>query len=228
MLIRLLLSIGFIAVLLALVVLLTDVGRRGLIYAYDEVRPYITQYSSPFCMSELNKQNIEFERVHDQKNGQCRILDAVKVRSIGETSLSSPALMTCGLALSLTEWVGGLNRLSQREFQKSISKLHHHGTYNCRKQRGGSVLSEHAYANGIDVVGFTIGGDYYTFKDDRNKTQTGPFLQKAYEKACSDFALVLGPADDKSHRDHLHLDNGTYLGLTKFKCIAGPTNEKRP
>ena len=136
MLIRLLLSIGFIAVLLALVVLLTDVGRRGLIYAYDEVRPYITQYSSPFCISKLNKENIEFERVQDQKKGQCRILDAVKVRGIGETSLSSPALMTCGLALSLTEWVGGLNRLSQREFQKSIGKLHHHGTYNCRKQRG--------------------------------------------------------------------------------------------
>ena len=37
-----------------------------------------------------------------------------------------------------------------------------------------------------------------------------------------------GKADDESHRDHFHLDNGTYFGLTKFKCIAGPTNEKRP
>jgi len=177
-------------------------------------------------MSNLNKENIEFERVHDQKNGQCRILDAVKVRSVGKTSLSSPALMTCGLALSLTEWVGGLNRLSQREFQKSIGKLHHHGTYNCRKQRGGNALSEHAYANGIDVVGFTIGGDYYTIKDDWNEAQTAPFLQKAYETACSDFALVLGPIDDESHRDHFHLDNGTYFGLTKFKCITGLANEK--
>ena len=205
---------------LILLSLVTETGRRGVIYIYDEVRPFITHYSSPFCMSKLKKENIIFEKVDDQKNGQCRIFDAVRVRRIGETKLSSPALMTCSLALSLNNWIEGLNRLSRQKIDSPIGKLHHQGTYNCRKQRGSPVLSEHAYANGIDIVGLTIGEKYYTIRDDWDEPNIGLFLRKSYDLACSDFALVLGPPDDRSHRDHFHLDNGTYLGLTKLKCIT--------
>ena len=43
----------------------------------------------------------------------------------------------------------------------------HYGTYNCRPIAGTSTLSQHAYANAIDIYGFTLDdGSFYTVIDD--------------------------------------------------------------
>ena len=39
----------------------------------------------------------------------------------------------------------------------------HYGTYNCRPIAGTSTLSQHAFANAIDLYGFTLdSGPFYT------------------------------------------------------------------
>ena len=81
----------------------TEIGTRSAIFLYDELRPFVTRYTTPFCISRLQAKNVNFTQIGDQHTGQCRVLNAVRVRSVEGSRLSKPVIMTCGLALSLTE-----------------------------------------------------------------------------------------------------------------------------
>jgi hypothetical protein len=200
-------------------VLATGFGTRSAIFLYDEVRPFVTRYTAPFCISRLQERDVTFTQLSDQVTGQCRVLNAVKVSVINGTRLSRPATMTCGLALSLSEWVTEINHLSQKHFGDRIKHIQHVGTFNCRQKRNSNGLSEHAYANAIDIKGFTIGEKRYTVTRDWSSPRGGTFLREAFNDACWTFGLALGPQNDRAHSGHFHLDNGTYLGLSKFRCL---------
>ena len=205
--------------LLVVVAILTGPGLRSAIYLYDEVRPFVTRYASPFCMSRLVKRNVQFTKVPEQRNGQCRILNAVKVRKVNGTNLKTPVIMTCGLALSFSEWIADINQLSQSQIGRPIDTIHHGGTYYCRKQRGSRVMSEHGYANGIDIKGFFIGGGLYNVKEHWGQSSRPNLLRGMFGFACSKFGLALGPDNDRNHIDHFHFDNGNYLGLSRIHCL---------
>ena len=197
----------------------TEIGTRSAIFLYDEVRPFVTRYTTPFCISRLQAKNVNFTQIGDQHTGQCRVLNAVRVRSVEGTRLSKPVIMTCGLALSLSEWIADINQISQEQFGQKIDTLHHSGTYNCRRQRSSSVLSEHAYGNAIDINGFTIKERRLSVGKDWRNSYGKPFLRKSFNSACWEFGLVLGPGSDGRHEGHFHLDNGSYFGLSKWRCV---------
>ena len=51
--------------------------------------------------------------------------------------------------------------------------------------------------------------DGASLSEDRGKdTNKGRYLAKAYLSACQFFANVVGPDDNRAHRDHFHLDTG--------------------
>ena len=211
-------TVGVLSLLVA-VAIVTGSGLRFAIYVYDEVRPFVTRYASPFCMSRLEKRDIQFTKLPDQGSGQCRILNAVKVGKFGETNLKTPVIMTCGLALNFSKWVEDINQLSRTHLKSTVDTIHHAGTYNCRKQRGSGVLSEHGYANGIDIRGFNVGGKRYNIKEHWNDPRGMRFLRKALSSACWEFGLALGPQSDHRHLDHFHMDNGNYFGISKVRCM---------
>jgi hypothetical protein len=83
-------------------------------------------------------------------------------------------------------------------------------SYYCRTRnnRTDAKLSEHAFANAIDLSGFTFDaheGIRIVDLPDSN-TSEGRFLAEIRAKACDHFSTVLGPGSDEAHRDHLHLD----------------------
>ena len=43
-------------------------------------------------------------------------------------------------------------------------------------------------------------------------TRKGRYLAEAYSSACRIFTNVVGPDDNKAHRDHFHLDTGIGVG----------------
>ena len=91
----------------------------------------------------------------------------------------------------------------------------HFGTYNCRTIAGRRKLSEHAYANAIDVSGFEFatpsGNVKISIKKDwwRDTPYAGFMHQLVLELAARPdiFRGVLGPGYP-GHDDHLHLDVG--------------------
>ena len=87
-------------------------------------------------------------------------------------------------------------------------------------------MSEHAYANGIDIKGISVGANLYTVKDHWNISKGAGFLRKVFSSACWNFGLALGPQSDYRHLDHFHLDNGTYFGISKVRCIFNKIRDK--
>ena len=151
----------------------------------------------------------------DPKDGPdiCGWKRARWVSARGEARLSPPDItMQCPLAMGVHIWLGELNETALNIFDKKIVKIHHAGTYSCRRQVGNSsgAWSEHAFANAWDITGFTLeNGDVISvLKDwdgDKNKKK---FLRIARSKACDIFRVTLSPDYNEAHRDHFHLDMG--------------------
>jgi hypothetical protein len=83
------------------------------------------------------------------------------------------------------------------------------GSYSCRNVAGTARRSGHATASAIDVSGFVLA-------DGRRITIAGgwssgsaaerEFLRTIHTSACKRFGMVLGPAYNAAHEDHLHLE----------------------
>jgi hypothetical protein len=99
--------------------------------------------------------------------------------------------------------------------EAEVSDLVHYGIYNCRVIAGSSNLSEHAFANAIDIAGLnTAGGVFYTVLDDYEKatpnptTAGGQLLRSFAETLFEDeiFNIILTPDYNDDHADHFHCD----------------------
>ena len=110
--------------------------------------------------------------------------------------------------------------------------LLHMGTYNCRVISGTDTLSEHAFANAIDIYGFEMAtGDYYTLVADweHNTSQpSGQAAQWLYEAAHrwddeDIWNIILTPNYNAAHDNHFHVDKtpgADYLGVADGHCGA--------
>jgi hypothetical protein len=84
------------------------------------------------------------------------------------------------------------------------------GSYSCRPMNhvSGAKLSEHGYANALDVSGFTLAdGRKITVKGGwRGSESEQAYLRAVHRGACRWFTTVLGPNHDRAHHDHFHVD----------------------
>lgn len=85
-------------------------------------------------------------------------------------------------------------------------------TYTCRPIAGrrDRRLSEHAFANAVDIRGFTLeDGRVVTVAQGwRGRREDRAFLRAVRDGACRHFQAVLSPDYNRAHRDHLHFDLG--------------------
>jgi len=132
---------------------------------------------------------------------------------------SAPPLVTCRLALAL----GRLEQLAQEEaarhLQRRIVRLVQGGTYNCRKMVRFDFISEHSYANAIDIREFWLEGgqrlsvrQHFGMLNDPPRTPEARFLRSLATRAFNErlFSVVLTPYWDKLHADHFHFDLARY------------------
>ena len=95
-----------------------------------------------------------------------------------------------------------------------VAAIDHYGAYACRRVygQGEGRVSEHAYANALDVAGFRLrdGRRVTVAADWSDQGEEGRFLRAVRDGACRTFGTVLGPEYNAAHRDHLHLDRGPY------------------
>ena len=121
--------------------------------------------------------------------------------------------MQCPLAVGSYMWLREVNRLATTHFGSELKKVHHVGTYSCRRQNGNSSgqWSEHAFANAWDITGFELedGRMISVLKDWNGSDKTRKkFLRGARDKACKIFRVTLSPDYNAAHRDHFHVDMG--------------------
>jgi hypothetical protein len=132
---------------------------------------------------------------------------------------SSPPLLTCRLALALARLEQVAQEEARRQFGRRIVKLTQGGTYNCRKMVRFDFVSEHSYANAIDLKEFWLEGgrrvrvsEHFGALGRPPATPEAKFLRALARRAFDErlFSVVLTPYYDALHRDHFHLDLARY------------------
>lgn len=161
------------------------------------------------CLDRLTKLGLRFEKRPPVQEGRCSIENPVLLSSLSNGIEIAPAsLMACPVAESLARWMSEVVAPeAERQFQSAPTKLLIGTSYQCRDQRNGAKLSEHALGNGVDVMGFEFAKRSSLVIASHPENSPEANFQSAIQKAaCPIFNTVLGPGSDAAHGDHLHLD----------------------
>lgn len=146
--------------------------------------------------------------------GICGLEEAYYVTALagGTVSVKSRATLNCPMIAALDKWVAeSVQPAAMQRFGARVVEINTMGSYACRRRnhRPGAKLSEHAFANALDIGAFTL-SDGRKLKIvqhwRRGEQQERAFLRETHSGACRYFRTVLGPGSDRSHEDHLHLD----------------------
>lgn len=132
---------------------------------------------------------------------------------------NAPPLVTCRLALALARFEQLAVEEAQAQLGRRVVGFKHLGTYSCRKMVRFDFVSEHSYANAIDIQEITLeGGErlsvarHFGKLDAEALGSRAAFLRSLARRAFDErlFSNVLTPFWDALHRDHLHLDLARY------------------
>jgi hypothetical protein len=121
---------------------------------------------------------------------------------------AAPLYVNCDLAKHLLQLSAILDELG-------IIEVTHIGTYNCRVIAGTTTLSEHAFANAIDLHEFVAADgtvynveQHWEYDTDAPVTPEGRFLydlaQRLYDEWV--FNVILTPSYNEAHYNHFHVD----------------------
>jgi hypothetical protein len=166
------------------------------------------------CIAKMDAIVARYALLPDRDfGGGCSALGSVQLRDIG-TPVTNLGAMTCGLGYAFTAWVqSDLQVPAMGEFGSPVVRVETLGTYNCRNVKGAATdrLSEHAFANAVDVAAFLLKdgrrvGVLAGWNGDQHEAR---FLRSVRASACRRCNTVLSPDYDAAHRDHLHFDMGT-------------------
>lgn len=140
----------------------------------------------------------------------CAELQAIDVARLpAGIALKPSAKINCDMARALAAWSESIVQpAALRNFGQPVSSMVIGASFVCRTQASGTKISEHAFANAIDVTGFNFadGSVYMVGRAAKDTGKQSAFLTEIREKGCAYFNTVLGPGADADHADHLHLD----------------------
>jgi hypothetical protein len=167
------------------------------------------------CSAVLSGSTLDHTALPDNDTGDgCGWQAAVR---IGDARFAPDFTLTCPAAVSLAMWERHvLDPASQARFGQPVARVEHLGSYACRNVRGsggeGSRRSQHASASAFDVAGFRLadGRRIRVLTDWNGKGPEAAFLRDVLGGACHFFDGTLGPDYNAAHRDHFHLDRGSF------------------
>lgn len=150
----------------------------------------------------------------------CGAPQVVVYRGLPEGARFRPTpLVTCGMALALVRFETVLQEEAERELGSRVTSISQAGTYNCREMARFDLVSEHSYANAIDLESFTL-KDGRTVSVERHFGRPGTepgtpesrFLRSLARRLYDEqvFSVVLTEYFDRLHRDHFHFDLARY------------------
>ena len=204
----------------------------------SNTEPYFKAKSEPWrrqtemaCLKNGNIRRASFIREHKSARarsglGAPRICGALRPLEVmatagGAIRLEPRAVLRCPMVPALDHWSREIVQpAAYRIYGEPVVTYKVISSYSCRPRNNkrGAKLSEHGYANAIDIASFKLAsGRKVTLKDGwRSGGQDQEFLRLIHKRACETFTTVLGPNADKHHADHFHLDlarhgkKGTY------------------
>ncbi|HEX6765460.1 MAG TPA: extensin family protein [Polyangiaceae bacterium] len=137
----------------------------------------------------------------------------------GGVRWSSAPLVTCGMALALARFETVLQAESEKYFHQRVVRIEHLGTYACREMARYDWVSEHSYANAIDLSVFQLANGrkisvehYFGRPGSEPKTTESQFLRELANRLYDDeiFSVVVTEFFDSLHHNHFHVDMARY------------------
>ncbi len=180
----------------------------------QQAKPVFVLAAAKQCEAQLRKLNARFTVAKAIKgSGQCGWPRPLKLTALSrQVKVSGDIRVRCEVALALARW--------SKEVVVPSAKLHLgvkkppsvqiSTSYQCRRRnnRKTGKISEHGFANAVDVMGFGFPGGKTQKVADRSGSSKN---QRAFQAAvrggaCAYFTTVLGPTTNASHADHFHFD----------------------
>jgi len=132
-----------------------------------------------------------------------------------QIALSSPVTTNCAMSGALADWVADVDAYANAALDARLDVLNTGTSMMCRNRNGGDegFVSEHGFANALDIVGFTLADGRSIGVEADWMPATAPegkLLRQAHGAACGLFTTVLGPEANAEHEDHLHVDLGCH------------------
>ncbi|MEK1889502.1 MAG: extensin family protein [Phyllobacterium sp.] len=155
--------------------------------------------------------------------GMCGERSPLKITTIGKDNpvkLAAAITTNCAMAGSLATWVVEIQKEAQKDFGADIESITTGSDYQCRKVNNGHKgrVSEHAFANAVDIVAFKFKNGKGTELGSgwKGAPEEQTFWRALHKASCDRFMTVIGPDGDAAHQGNLHLD----LGCHGKKCEA--------
>jgi hypothetical protein len=132
---------------------------------------------------------------------------------------NAPPTLTCRMALALARFEELAQEQALAHLGQRIARFKHLGTYSCRKMVRFDFVSEHSYANAIDIEEILLDNGLrlsvkknFGALDAPPATRAARFLRSLARRAFDErlFSTVLTPFWDNLHHDHFHLDLARY------------------
>ena len=163
------------------------------------------------CLDRLAKLGVTMEPMPPIAAGACGAEHPFRMTKLPDGVAAAPAAQVgCPVAEALARWVLEVVEPEAEKHLKLVPKKVLIGTsYECRGQNrdGAAKLSEHAFANAVDLMGFAFAKRApYTVGFPPAGSPEAAFQSAIQKGACAHFTTVLGPGSDAAHGDHLHLD----------------------
>ncbi|WP_245866536.1 extensin family protein [Oceaniglobus roseus] len=185
--------------------------RTNVIRAGFARQPKITYGKGAIC-GDPGIEGRKMSPIGGRLNG-CGIEDPVQLTAVSGVTLTTPATVDCTTAKALKSWVDrGVTPVVGR-LGGGVAKLRVAASYVCRGRNNvkGAKLSEHGKGRAIDISAIVLrnGAELSVLKGWRNPDHAA-MMKTMHRAACGPFGTVLGPAADRHHQDHFHLDTARY------------------
>jgi hypothetical protein len=181
--------------------------------------------SLPDCAARLKEAGVKWSQAelrvtHQAAGFDCGTPQAIVYhRGPSGVRWNIEPLVSCRLALGIARFEGILQDESMRVFKSKVRRVEQAGTYSCRKMARFKLVSEHSYANAIDIKAIELENGvrltvekHFGDPNEEPKTEASRFLRTIAHRAFDEdaFSVVLTPHFDALHHDHLHLDEARY------------------
>jgi hypothetical protein len=143
------------------------------------------------------------------------------------------ASVNCAFGLRLMRFEAVIQEEAKAVFHSRVRSIRQLGTYNCRRMAAyPTQVSEHSFANAIDVASFTLqnGRKVVVERDwvplDRPATTPEARFLRLVSRRLFDeqvFSVVLTPSYNPDHRNHFHLDGAAYFVDGTYPAHAATT-----
>lgn len=165
------------------------------------------------CEAELRKLGARFKVLPDIKGEAiCGVQRPVVLTGIGrEIAVAGSPKLNCATSLAVAKWAKHVVApVAKLYLDAKLAAVNISTSYQCRRRNNAATgkFSEHAFGNGVDIMGFRFAAlpPAMVVPRDGSSDPRRAFQAAVRGGACAYFTTVLGPGTNAAHDNHFHLD----------------------